>query len=257
MASSFNFDMDRYLEKRLGSVESKRTNSSSSQSSRKKKQKGAIATLTKLKNVVKSLLDADEVLNIETYDEDNNVSIYHKKSFVDKLSDLVEKSKRKSSKNNDKIEIVDEEQQPSSAVSNENDTVSKKPEFLTKETIKEEIEEHKQKQASSDRRPNESESTYSSSRDFFTPSSSGNNSSASMGTSQEYKQDFVNSSRSTSFSLDARSEFRNDLREIVKINYRVIKQLPPETIKAFRESADFKQFVAILDKYDLIKHRNK
>jgi hypothetical protein len=56
-------------------------------------------------------------------------------------------------------------------------------------------------------------------------------------------------------SVVAHDEFRTDLREFIKITYKLIKKLPPETLRTFKESQEFKHYVDILDKYNLLRKR--
>lgn len=51
----------------------------------------------------------------------------------------------------------------------------------------------------------------------------------------------------------ARELMMKDLRDISKITLYVIKQLPPERLKEFKQSTDWTDFKEILKKYKLIK----
>ncbi len=241
--SSFNMEMDRYLEKRSFSGKSHGMSASPSKKDKKKNTR-----FSKIRDAVKIIFDVDEVINLNNIKDTHRVSYFEKKSFKSKLMDYFKTQKEK---NGTSIEIENTSSDDSDA------TISKS-----------EISPSKSKMEND---------KFVSSRSFITDKKNVNPVSAkdtipldevnrvlknSSFDNVENKADDLELQKLSqkSESLDPNSvsgfdEFRDDLRDVIKITYRIMKSVPPEAIKEFRNSKDFKDYVEILNKYKLLKKK--
>ena len=249
--SSFNMEMDRYLERRSFSDKTPMSTTGSSKKDKKKKNR-----LSKIRDAIKVIFDADEVINLNNINDTHKVSYFDKKSFKSKLLDYFKKEKEE---NNDEIKIEESssknlnhstkkeaDNEKNSSVVNEtflgnsmfNNENQKKGDIPDSDTIP--IEEvNKVLQNSQKDNDDKTNSEFEASKSFQM-----NNIDSSS-----------NASDSSSDKKIKFDEFRDDLREVIKITYKIMKRVPPEAIREFRNSKDFKDYVEILDKYELLKKK--
>lgn len=238
--ASFNLDMEKYIDKiNLA------TNTRPMSPIKKKRPKSKkLAALLKLKDTIKMLLDADEIISFADMSEKNNLTVYEKKTLMDKLGDFVHQSKsvkvgvdieKENSKN-----VIPEEQVFKGTQESQEEFTSR---FSNpKQVVKIEEVGHGPMNSvmniisKADKKIHE--------RDIPKRRVERVMRKSSIRDENYYLRDQ---------GLSEKQEFREDLREIIRIMYKIIKNVPPEALKNFRESEDYSQFVKILDNYDLIK----
>ena len=239
--SSFNIDMDRYLERRSLGRELDRPRKKSLKIRNSTNNSSDRAILNRFKEAIKVLLDADEVINLESIKDLSDSSVYDRKSFRERLSELVKsKSYRKNSSNESKSKqngdmyfIEDTESKNTNS-----NTMNQGKKFTSKydDSNNIPIEEVNRVISSSTKE-----------RDNF----QNNNFQAKTSSFETIRPgDETLKGPNASFG-----EFRDDLREVIRITYRIMRNVPSESIKEFRASSDYKKYVDILDKYDLLKKR--
>ena len=217
--SSFNIEMDKYLEKRSASkassdsfIDKKKIKKRNYQKSYKNNSKNYIE---KFKTIFTILFNADEVID-PSYVNNNDFSgdvVSYKKWTLKNLFSKKENNRNSNVSDDVKIEY-----------DNESVPVEKVNEIL-KSSKKNDI-------------VNASSESASISNDGYETIKTVDNT-----------ENFDNNK--------SYNEFRNDLRDIIQISYKIMKNVPEESIKEFRKSSDYSKYVSILDKYNLIRKKNK
>ncbi len=246
-------DMDRYLERRSLYEDDPEPNAP--KSSRRKKKKARTKTesdsgkksyLSGLASAIRAALDVDEVIDLDEVDE-KKMSVFELTTFKDRLSKILRRDKLK-----DDLEItqesasVDEESLPDSEPP-EKGYLEKSGEDMRRRAIG---EDKSSVYGKADRIPKEEVDRVI--------RASGNSSQQAIDDMEVMKNpEHSEKPEDTEDSGERFEEFRSDLREVINITYKIMKKVPPETIKNFKNSEDFKRYVDILEKYNLLRKRPK
>lgn len=223
--SSFNLDMDKYLDKRSGMQDV-----SVAPSRKNPKKKGK---LHKFRAAMKAMLDVDQVINVDSMNHHQS-TVFEKRTWKDKVIDLLRGS------DSVNVDVSKEQSQEEPKITPLKDDLSTEYDISTEEKKAVKKEKHK------------SHGVF----DMFSRSDAKPHFKGDHVPMEQVKQVLQESGVETSqTSLAARDEFRSDLREFIKITYKLIKKLPPETLRIFKESDEFKKYVGILDKYNLLRKR--
>ncbi|MFP4117853.1 MAG: hypothetical protein ACLFTR_02925 [Candidatus Woesearchaeota archaeon] len=232
-------EMDRYLEKR-SILDADSMSTSSPKKKRKKKspernKKDSVKSGNPLSGIVgalRSALDVDEVIDLDEVDE-QKMSVFELTTFKDRLSRLLKPRNVKDGVHVSEEEPVDEEAE-------KNDSLEEAPSYMDKSA------EDMRRRALD----GAADSSSGSDEDYV-PQEKVREilKKADHDVSESVQTDDVDDVD----EKDQWEEFRNDLRDVITITYKIMKKVPPETIKNFKKSDDFKKYVGILDKYDLIR----
>ena len=242
--SSFNMEMDKYLERRSFSEKIPISTVGSSKKDKKKKR-----GLSKIREAIKVIFDADEIINLNSINDTHRVSYFDKKSFKSKLLDYFKKEKE-NAENSIKIETTSE----NSSNSTDKKTNQTKSSIVNETFLGNSMFDKNQKNENlvdSDTIPIEEVNKVLKN----SQKSNEVRKRSDLGNEKSLPLDDVNSFDNVNDKKIGFDDFRDDLREVIKITYKIMKRVPPEAIREFRNSKDFKDYVEILDKYKLLKKK--
>ncbi|MFP4656773.1 MAG: hypothetical protein ACLFNK_04310 [Candidatus Woesearchaeota archaeon] len=233
-------EMDRYLEKRsiLGadsmstpSPKKKRKKKSSERSKKDSVKSGN--PLSGIVGALRSALDVDEVIDLDEVDE-QKMSVFELTTFKDRLSRLL-----KPRNIQDGVHVSEEE--PVGEGSEKNDSTDEAPASYMDKSAEDMRRRALDGAADSSSGPNGDYVPQEKVREILKK------------TDHDVPESVQTDDVDDADEKDQWEEFRNDLRDVITITYKIMKKVPPETIKNFKKSDDFKKYVGILDKYDLIR----
>ncbi len=250
--------MDKYLESRASLEET--GSSGRSQRRLKKKSKRDEKERRSLKEILKSFLDVDEV--IDKGESADDEELYDAKTLKEKLADAIRKKKESEGNlSDDKSDYVDPEAIKSDLSKNGVD-VGKKSSPVNNDDVKiEEVQEYDDSSSTTttaDVFDDNLDKGYDDTSDqsFYSQSAKDMRKRALQSSSPKNKSERNLGSESERHD-SAWKEYRSDLREVVTITYKIMKKVPPEAIREFKESDDFKRYVKILEKYELLRKKPK
>ncbi len=237
-------EMDRYLERRSVMSEAPASVRKPDKRRKKKEEKeGSGISLSRFSNMFKSLLDVDAVIDLDDVDS-NKLSVFELSSFKDRLSRKFRKKKQDAD-----MEIHQEEPDNSDA-EDEEDELS----YMEKSGL--DMRERAMERKSMPKKPHSAYGDRVPKEDVKRVL----NESGLSSTSSYPDEDDEESGFGEDSGEHARKQwnnFRDDLREVINITYKIMKKVPPETIRNFKASDDFKRYVAILDKYELLRKKDE
>lgn len=195
-----------------------------------------LKALRALRTAIQTFLDADEVINVNELN-DRSSTIFHKKTFREKLSEFL--------KNTKSIKVKAEDAEATDYADDgtqgdlEQEAPAQAPQVADADISGyEDLRKGRARKGLSNLLPGV------------------DHPSRERVPMEEVARVIEESAVETPRTEVVREEFRNDLRDVILITYRLIKKVPPEALKEFRESPDYRKYVAILDKYDLVRRKD-